>query len=80
MYVLKFEVWPYGLFPVVQMSEKMRVSCVYNYPPWGICQLTINDLAMLWYVSILLKDKLEELDKNPCWFNFFHQFREKYFS
>ena len=41
----------------------MRVPCVYNYPPWGILQLTINELARLWDVPLLLQEKLEELDE-----------------
>ena len=48
----------------------MRVPCVYNSPPWGIRQFTINELATLWDVPLFLKEKLEELDKSPCWFNF----------
>ena len=79
MYVLKFEVWPYGLLPVVQTSAKMQVYCVYNSPPWGICQLTINYLAMLWYVSILMKDKLEELDKKSLLVQFFSSVPGKIF-
>ena len=42
VYGTKFEVWPYDLFTAGQMSTKVRVSCVYNFPPWGIHQLTIN--------------------------------------
>ena len=64
MYGLKSEVWPYRLLPAINTSTKVRVSCVYNYPPWGICQPTINDMATLWDVSLLLQEKLEELDKN----------------
>ena len=71
------EVWPYGLFPAVHMLKRVRVPCVYNYPPWVIRQLTINEVAMLWYVPLLLQEKLEELDKNPCWFNFCHRCRVK---
>ena len=41
----------------------MQVPCVYNFLPWGIRQLTINDLATLWDVPLLLKEKLEEFDK-----------------
>ena len=43
----------------------MRVPCVYNYPPWGIRQLTINNMDTLWDVPLLLQYKLEELDKKP---------------
>ena len=41
----------------------MQISCVYNSPPWGIFQLTINDLAILWGVPLLLQEKLEEFDQ-----------------
>ena len=41
------EVWPYGLLPAGHMGEKVQVPCVYNYPPLGIRQLTINDLSTL---------------------------------
>ena len=71
------EVCPYGLFPAVHMGKRVRVSCVYNYPPWVIQQLTINDLAELWYFPLLLQEKLGELDKNPCWLNFCHWCRVK---
>ena len=59
----KSEVWPYGLFPAGRMGKKVRVPCVYNSPPWGIRQLTINELATLWDVPMLLQEKLEELHK-----------------
>ena len=45
------------------MITKVRVSSVYNSPPWGICQLTINELAVLWDVPMLLQEKLEEIDQ-----------------
>ena len=69
------EVWPYGLFPAVHMLKRVWVPFVYNSPPWVIRQLTINEVATLWYVPLLLQDELEELDENPCWFNFFHRCR-----
>ena len=72
VYGSKSKVWPYGLFPEVNMGERVQVTSVYNSPPWGIRQLTINDLATLWDVPLLLQEKLEELDKNPYQFNFFH--------
>ena len=43
--------------------KRVRVPCVYNSPPWGIRKLTINELTTLWYVPLLLQEKLEELDK-----------------
>ena len=61
-YGKKFEVWTYVLFTDEEMSAKVRVPCVYNSPPWGIIQHTINDLATLWDVPILLQEKLDELD------------------
>ena len=51
--------------------KRVRLPCVYNSPPWVIWQLNINELATLWDVPMLLQEKWEELDKNPCWFNFF---------
>ena len=66
VYVSKAQLCPYGLFPIVYMVPKVRVPCVYNYPPWGIHKLTISELAILWDVPLLLQEKLEELDKNPC--------------
>ena len=36
VYGSKTELWPYGLLPVGHMGKRVRVSCVYNYPPWGI--------------------------------------------
>ena len=80
VYGSKSEVWPYGLFPGGNISTKVRVSCVYNSTQWGVFQLTINDLYTLWDVPLLLQEKLEELDKNPCWFNFCHRFRGKHWS
>ena len=68
-------VWPYGLLTAGHMGKRLRVPCVYNYPPWGIQQLTINELDTLLDVPLLLQEELEELDKNPCWFNFFQQCR-----
>ena len=41
------EVWPYGLFHAVHMLKRVQVPCVYNSPPWGIRQLTINEVATL---------------------------------
>ena len=67
--------WPYGLFPAGHMGKKLQVPFVYNSPPGGIQQLNINELVLIWYVSLFLQDTLEELDKNPCWLNFCHQFR-----
>ena len=58
VYVSKAEVWPYGLFPAGHMVQKVQVPCFYNYPPWGIQQLTINELANLWDVPLLLQEKL----------------------
>ena len=46
-----------------KQGKKVRVPCVYNYPPWGIRKLTINELDTLWDVPLLLQEKLEELDK-----------------
>ena len=63
MYGTKLEVWIYSLFPAGKMSAKVRVSCVYNYLPWGIHQLTINELYTLWDVPLLMQEKLEELDQ-----------------
>ena len=63
VYGSKFDVWPYILFPAVKMTAKVRVSCVYNYLTWGIRQLTINYMAMLWDVPMLLQEKLEEIDQ-----------------
>ena len=63
VYLSKSEVWPYGLFPSGHMGKKVQVPCVNNYPPWGIQQLTTNELATLWDVPLLLQDNLEELDK-----------------
>ena len=53
------------------MEKRVRVPCVYNYPPWGIRKITINDMATQWDVPLLLQEKLEEIDKNPYRFNFF---------
>ena len=36
----------------------------------GILQLTINDLDTLWYVPMLLQEKLEELDQKSLLDNF----------
>ena len=63
MYGPKSKVCPYGLFPEVHMGKKVRVPCVYNYPLWGIWKLTIYELATLFYVPLLLQDKLDEIDK-----------------
>ena len=41
----------------------MRVSCVYNSPPWVVCQLTMNELATLLFVTLLMNEKLKELDQ-----------------
>ena len=71
VYVSKYEVWPYGLLP------EGRVPCVYNYPPWIIRQLTINDLATLWDVPLLLQEKLEELYKKSLLVQFFHRRQRK---
>ena len=71
VYGSKAEVWPYGLFPAGHMRKGVRVPCVYNYPPWGILQLTINELATIWDVPLLLQDKLEELDKKFLLVQFF---------
>ena len=62
VYGSKAEVWPYGLFPEGYMGKRVQVPCVYNSPPWGIRQLTINDLDTLWDVPMLLQEKLEEFD------------------
>ena len=71
VYGSKAEVWPYGLFPARHTGKKVRVPCVYNYPPWGIRKLTTNDLATLWYVPLLLQEKSEELDKKSLLVQFF---------
>ena len=55
VYGSKTKVWPYGLFPAGNMIKRVRVTFVYNSPPWGIRQLTINELATLWYVPLLLQ-------------------------
>ena len=78
VYGSKSEVWPYGLFPEGNISTKLRVSSAYNSTQWGVFQNTINDMDTLWDVPLLLQENLEELDKNPCWFNFCHQFRGKH--
>ena len=57
------EVWPYGLLPAGHIGKRVRVPCVYNTTLWGILKITINELAMLWDVPLLLQEKLEELDK-----------------
>ena len=75
VYGSKAEVWPYGLFPAGKMGKRVQAPCVYNPPPWVIRQLTINELYTLWDVPLLLQEKLEELDKNSCWFNFCHRCR-----
>ena len=77
LYGSRFEVWPHGLFTTEQMSAEVQVSCVYNYPPWFIRQLTINDLANLWNVPLLLQYKLEELDQIYILVQFFHQCQGK---
>ena len=51
------EVWPYGLFPAVHIGKRVGVPYVYDYPPWGIWQLTINEMATLWDIPLLLQDK-----------------------
>ena len=33
VYGLKAKVWSYGLFPAIHMGKRVRVLCVYNYPP-----------------------------------------------
>ena len=58
VYESKSEVCPYGLFTAGQMIAKVRLSFVYNSLPWVIRQLTINDLATLWDVPLLLQEKL----------------------
>ena len=55
VYGSKSKVCPYGLFPAENMGKRVRVPCVYNSPPWVIRQLTINELATLWYVPLLLQ-------------------------
>ena len=45
------------------MGTNVQVHCVYNYPPWGIRKITINDMAVLLYVPMFLQENLEELDK-----------------
>ena len=55
--------WPYGLLPAGNMGKRVRVPCVYNSQPWVILKLTINDMATLWDVPLLLQEKLEEPDK-----------------
>ena len=63
MYGSKSKVWPYGLFSAGNMGKRVRVPCVYTSPPWVIRQLTINDLANIWDVPLLMQEKLEEPDK-----------------
>ena len=53
VYGSKSEVWPYILFSAGHMGLKVRENCVYNYPPFIIRQLTINELATLWDVPML---------------------------
>ena len=36
VYESKAEVCSYGLLPAVHMRKRVRVPCVYNYPPWGV--------------------------------------------
>ena len=76
MYGSMAEVWPYGLFPAVHMGKRLRVTFVYDSPPWGILQLATYELATLWGVHPLLQEKLEEINKNHYWFNFFIGARE----
>ena len=59
VYGTEFDVCPYGLFTDGKMSAKVRVSCVYNYHPWVIIQLTITELATIWDVPMLLQENLE---------------------
>ena len=63
VYGLKSNVWPYGLLPAGNMSTRVQVYFVYNSPRWGIYQLTINELAPLWDIPLLLQEMLEEIDK-----------------
>ena len=59
VYGFKSGVWTYFLLPTLNMVKKLRVPCVYNSPPWVIQQLTINELATLWYVPLFLQENLE---------------------
>ena len=63
--------WQYGLFPAEHMGKRVRLTCVYNSPQWGIRQLTVNELATLWDVPLLLQEKLEELNKKSLLVQFF---------
>ena len=36
VYVSKSKVWPYGLLNTEHIGRRVRVTCVYNYLPWGI--------------------------------------------
>ena len=58
VYGSKAKVYPYGLLPAGHMEKRVRVPCFFNSPQWGIRQLTINDLATLWDVPLLLQEKL----------------------
>ena len=71
VYESKSEVWTYDLLTAGKMSTKARLSCVYISLPRDICQLTINQLATLWYVRLLLQEKLEELDQKYLLVQFF---------
>ena len=61
MYVSKAKMCPYGLFPAGNKVKSVRVPCVYNFPTWGIRQLTITEMATIQDVPLLLLDNLEEL-------------------
>ena len=63
MYGSNTKVVSYGLLPAGRMGQKVWVHCFYNSPPWGIRQLTINELATLWDVPLLLQENLENVDR-----------------
>ena len=67
---MKSNFWPYGLFTSGQISAKVQASRVYNFLTWVIILLTINDLDNLWYVPLLLQEKLEEIDQTTLLVNF----------
>ena len=63
VYVSMDEVGPCGLFHARHIGKRVRVPSVYNYPPWVIRKLTINELDKLWDFPLLLQEKSEKLDK-----------------
>ena len=60
-------------------GNRVQAPCVYNSAPWGIRQLSINDLATPWDVPLLLQNKLEKLDKKYLLVQFLSLVPEKTF-